>query len=857
MNMNKIKNKFKGKKRSKDDDDQASEHLPRIKVTRIDEPLCMDLDFSNVYQQQQNISTPSPSSPCPSPSYSTYSNFSTISTHSTYSNMNMFNPMFNNNNNNNNQQLFFFPQETSLIPNYIPSQEENELNRFKMMSIDNIVDLTRENTSDTAANINLMATSTFKGVCSVAQNFGEFIPLIDKFIKLGEEVLLLYEKAKHNKELCGFLLNRCNCAMAAVRDLNIRKTENTEFFSKEENLRLFREFIRCMEKIRKFVSRISKLHKLLKYFAASNIEQDFNDLILEFDGYMRSLNFSFIVQSRDEISKMRNDIRDIKDMLINVYGVPDDKQALIEFSNRMDQLTMKNINFQTSARHAIEDSSEIEANEPLLDGTKYQRSYIHTKKIEKRTLYSRCEEFCFKEFANNTSPPDQSQFEIRRQVNILKELKDSDHIIRFFGVAHEDSKFYLVTEWMEFGNLHEYYTDYSEIIDWNTKIKFALDICRGVAYLHECKILHHDIQSTNILVNRDCKVKIANFGLSKKFSDITRNITHNLENIRYMAPEKLLLDNDDDRNNHNVKKKKVPYDSKCEIYSVGTLLWEIAELKKPHSDLNKADMLVSIRKRVSERYSLPFSNDVPIEWRFIVARAMEYEPSWRLNISDICRDFYNLSKKYQQKSLSYDSSMFNFEFNESGCFDEPIIIDDDDDSPSNQNQNIITITILSVDDAIREHKSKNGNKRLAWESFKHHSSTSLEAKYWLGYYYFHDKEIPELLQIDKRIRIKTAVEIFKETADKGNPSAQLRYGICLWQGDGVNANSFEALKYLKKAAGSGNSAAMFIIGKAYWNGGNGVVKDRNQGAEYLKRAALNNHPKAKEMCIENNINYNI
>ncbi|CAG8703201.1 12465_t:CDS:2 [Rhizophagus irregularis] len=135
---------------------------------------------------------------------------------------------------------------------------------------------------------------------------------------------------------------------------------------------------------------------------------------------------------------------------------------------------------------------------------------------------------------------------------------------------------------------------------------------------------------------------------------------------------------------------------------------------------------------------------------------MEYEPSWRLNISDICRDFYNLSKKYQQKSLSYDSSMFNFEFNESGCFDEPIIIDDDDDSPSNQNQNIITITILSVDDAIREHKSKNGNKRLAWESFKHHSSTSLEAKYWLGYYYFHDKEIPELLQIDKRIRIKTA-----------------------------------------------------------------------------------------------------
>ncbi|PKC04129.1 kinase-like protein [Rhizophagus irregularis] len=491
---------------------------------------------------------------------------------------------------------------------------------------------------------------------SYSINFDEFIPLIDKFIKFGEEILILYEKSRHNKELCGFLLNRCNCAMASIRDLKIRKTENTKFFSKK-NLKLFKEFIKCMERIRKFVSRISKFHKLLKYFIASNIEQDFNDLVTEFDGYMRNLNFSFVVQSKDEISKMRNEIRQIKDILLNIYGVPDDKQALIEFSNRMDQLIMKNINLQKSARHVIEDSSEIETNEPLLDGEKYQRLYIHTKKIEKRTLYSTCEEFCF----NEILPDLYHQIEIRREVNILKGLKGSDHIIRFFGVAHEESKFYLITEWMEYGNLHVYYTNYREMIDWNAKIKFALDICSGVAYLHECKILHHDIRSTNILVNRDHKVKIAYFGLSKNFPVHCRNIANNLDITRYMAPEKF----------------------------VGVLLWEIAELNKPHSDLNEMDMLASIRKRVSERYSLPFSNDVPIEWRFIVARATEYEPSWRPNISDICRDLYNLSKNYQLKSTSYDSNLqCAVSFPES--FDKPMLIDDDDDSSSNQNniQNI-------------------------------------------------------------------------------------------------------------------------------------------------------------------------
>ncbi|CAB4430877.1 unnamed protein product [Rhizophagus irregularis] len=81
-----------------------------------------------------------------------------------------------------------------------------------------------------------------------------------------------------------------------------------------------------------------------------------------------------------------------------------------------------------------------------------------------------------------------------------------------------------------------------------------------------------------------------------------------------MTPEKLAIENEENNNNDSQKKK----DSKCEIYSVGALLWEIAELKKPHYDLDKSVLFVGIRKRVSERYCLPFSNDVPTEWRTIV-----------------------------------------------------------------------------------------------------------------------------------------------------------------------------------------------------------------------------------------------
>ncbi|RIA82742.1 hypothetical protein C1645_834893 [Glomus cerebriforme] len=208
-------------------------------------------------------------------------------------------------------------------------------------------------------------------------------------------------------------------------------------------------------------------------------------------------------------------------------------------------------------------------------------------------------------------------------------------------------------------------------------------------------------------------------------SDIS-NISHNLddlERLRYMALEKLLF-NDEDHNNYE-KKKKVPYDSKCEIY------W----------------------KRASEKYSLPFSDDIPIEWKSIITRAREYEPRWHRNKSDLCHNFYNLNSK--KKALSY-ADLEILSINEySEDYDKNLsIVNNQSVIPSSY----ITIKILSVDDAIHTHKSKNENrnKQLAWQS------------------------------------------------------------------EGVKANSIEALKYLKLAADSGNSVAIYIILKAYWNGGNGI-----------------------------------
>jgi hypothetical protein len=332
-------------------------------------------------------------------------------------------------------------------------------------------------------NLNLETHPKINGLSiNMTQTYYEFAPLIATSLKLGQEIITFYENAMHNKELCGFILKKCNYAMAAIQDLDIRKTENVKFFSNRENLNLFTEFVECIKKMKKFISRISKLNRLIKYFVAASIEDDFICLVREFDKYMESLHFP---QSRDDLSKMKSKIGQINEILFNVYEIPEGKQSCQDFLDQMDLVIKRVIEFQIQNKrddiNSFELNKVVEENEPLLDGRKYLKTY---SRPGKRTSLNGREEFYF----GKLSLWDHSQISIRKEVNVLKELEDSDHIISFYGIAQEDSRYYLVTEWMEHGNLREYYTIFRDSINLEIKIKFALDICRGVAYLHGCKV---------------------------------------------------------------------------------------------------------------------------------------------------------------------------------------------------------------------------------------------------------------------------------------------------------------------------------------------------------------------------------
>ncbi len=110
--------------------------------------------------------------------------------------------------------------------------------------------------------------------------------------------------------------------------------------------------------------------------------------------------------------------------------------------------------------------------------------------------------------------------------------------------------------------------------------------------------MHCDIRAKNILITNNETAKLANFKLNRL--DTSNKQKTNLDHIRYCAPELLRRD-------------QYQYNHKCEVYSFGILLWEIAEARIPYEG---HDILKIINLVCKEKYLLRFSENNRISENF-------------------------------------------------------------------------------------------------------------------------------------------------------------------------------------------------------------------------------------------------
>ncbi|ERM96517.1 hypothetical protein AMTRI_Chr09g36480 [Amborella trichopoda] len=135
------------------------------------------------------------------------------------------------------------------------------------------------------------------------------------------------------------------------------------------------------------------------------------------------------------------------------------------------------------------------------------------------------------------------RWDVSEELKILQKVNHHSLVrLEGFCINVEEGDCYLVYEYVENGSLHHWLhnPEPGKHLNWKSRLQIAMDVANGLQYMHEHTspvVVHKDIKSSNILLDKALRAKIANFGLAKSgFNAITRHI---VGTQGYMAPEYL------------------------------------------------------------------------------------------------------------------------------------------------------------------------------------------------------------------------------------------------------------------------------------------------------------------------------
>lgn len=178
----------------------------------------------------------------------------------------------------------------------------------------------------------------------------------------------------------------------------------------------------------------------------------------------------------------------------------------------------------------------------------------------------------------NLSPSTVREF--RDEVMIMSKLRHPN-IVLFMGAVTKPGELAIVTQFVPRGALFRLLHRFKVVMDPRRRLGMALDIAKGMEYLHNCKpmLVHRDLKSPNLLVDRDWTVKVCDFGMSKVKGATYLTAKSQGGTPEWMAPEVL---------------RNEACDEKSDVYSYGVILYELAVGKEPWHELNQMQVVGAV-----------------------------------------------------------------------------------------------------------------------------------------------------------------------------------------------------------------------------------------------------------------------
>lgn len=172
--------------------------------------------------------------------------------------------------------------------------------------------------------------------------------------------------------------------------------------------------------------------------------------------------------------------------------------------------------------------------------------------------------------------PDPILNALQKEAGIMASVRHPN-VISYLGVCAEPAC--IVTEYCSKGSLTDVLrrgrasVAHRTALDWPRRLNMAMDAAKGMLHLHLCDppIIHRDLKSPNLLVDKHWKLKVCDFNLSRVMEESVVLSSMVASNPRWLAPEILA---------------GLPYTVAADVYSFGIIMWELLTWEVPWHQQN-------------------------------------------------------------------------------------------------------------------------------------------------------------------------------------------------------------------------------------------------------------------------------
>jgi serine/threonine protein kinase len=209
---------------------------------------------------------------------------------------------------------------------------------------------------------------------------------------------------------------------------------------------------------------------------------------------------------------------------------------------------------------------------------------------------------------------------IERFKNELKLARKISHknIGRMYELMEKEGTRFITMEYVRGEDLKSFIYRLGQLAV-GTAVRIAKQVCEGLSEAHKLSVVHRDLKSSNIMIDKDGNVRIMDFGIARSLK--TEGLTEvgmMIGTPEYMSPEQ-------------VEGKAV--DQRSDFYSLGIIIYEMLTERTPF----KADLLINlIHKHLSEPPEPPsaINPQIPEELEKIILKCLEKKPEDRYQTSE-------------------------------------------------------------------------------------------------------------------------------------------------------------------------------------------------------------------------------